>query len=85
MMTEDLANKVVAWATETAKYAAALPSARERDGYLAQLRRELVAGAVEEGAAAHDAAVLADSCVDAARRIMIEMLAQRAGEPRGHA
>jgi hypothetical protein len=85
MMTEELAKKVVVWATEIASYAAELPSSRARDAYLAERRRELVAGAVAEGAAERDAAILADACVSAARRIMTELLAQRASVPRGRA
>jgi len=85
MMTEELTKKVVVWATEIATYAAELPSRRARDAYLAERRRELEAGAVAEGAAERDAAILADACVSAARRIMTELLAQRAGVPRGRA
>jgi hypothetical protein len=44
-----------------------------------------VSGAVAEGAAEGDAVVLADACVNAARRIMTELLAQRAGVPKGRA
>lgn len=84
-MTEELTRKVVAWATEIASCAAELPSSRARDAYLAERRRELLAGALAEGAAQRDAAILADACVDAARRIMTELLAQRAGPPRGRA
>jgi hypothetical protein len=36
-----------------------------------------------EGAAEGDAVILADACVNAARRIMTELLAQRAGVPKG--
>ena len=36
-----------------------------------------------EGADKPDAVILADACVGAARRIMTELLAQRAGVPRG--
>src|SRR5262245_61001411 len=85
MMTEELTKKVVAWATEIASYATELPSSRAREAYLAARRRELEAGAVAEGAAERDAAILADACVSAARRIMTELLAQRAGVPRGRA
>jgi hypothetical protein len=77
--------KIVAWATEVVSYAARLPSTQARDAYLAERHRELVAGAVAEGAAESDATVLADACVNAARRIMTELLAQRAGAPRGRA
>jgi hypothetical protein len=84
-VTEDLNNKVVAWATEIATYAAQLPSRQARDDYLSERRRELVAGARAEGATPHDAAILADACVDAAHRIMTELLAQRAGVPQGRA
>ena len=38
-----------------------------------------------EGARQQDAVILADACVGAARRIMTELLAQRAGVPRGRA
>jgi hypothetical protein len=81
----NLTEKVVAWATEIASYAAALPSRQARDDYLAEHHKELVAGAVAEGATEHDARVLADACVSAARRIMTELLAQRAGVPQGRA
>jgi hypothetical protein len=85
MMTEDLTKKIVVWATEIASYAAQLPSRQARDSYLAERHRELVSGAVAEGAAESDAVVLADACVNAARRIMTELLAQRAGAPKGRA
>jgi hypothetical protein len=84
-MTEDLTKKIVAWATEIATSAAELPSRQARDSYLAERHRDLVAGAAAEGAARRDAVVLADACVDAARRIMTELLAQRAGVPKGRA
>jgi hypothetical protein len=84
-MTDDLTTTIVAWATEIARYAAALPSRERRESYLAERRRELVAGAMAEGATESDALVLADACVNAARRIMTEFLAQRAGVPQGRA
>ena len=84
MMTEDLTKKVVAWATEIAIYAAQLPSRQARDSYFAERHRELASGAVAEGAGG-DAVILADACVNAARRIMTELLWQRAGVPKGRA
>jgi hypothetical protein len=42
-----------------------------------------VAAAQAEGATPRDAAIVADACVDAARRIMTELLALRAGVPQG--
>ena len=60
-MTEDLTNKVVAWATEIATYAAQLPSRQAREDYLHERRSELVAGAQAEGATPHDAAIVADA------------------------
>jgi hypothetical protein len=84
-MTDDLTKKVVDWATETAGYAAQLPSRQARDAYLAERHRELTAGAVAEGAAEGDARALADACVDAARRIMTALLAQRVGVPQRRA
>ena len=84
-MPEDLTNNIVMWANEIARYAAQLPSRQARDDYLAERHRELVAGAQAEGAAPRDAAILADACVAAARRIMTELLAQRAGVPQGRA
>jgi hypothetical protein len=85
IVTEDLTNKVVAWATEIARYAAQLPSRQARDDYLRARRRELVALAQAEGATQRDAAIMTDACVDAARRIMTELLALRAGVPQGRA
>ena len=85
IVTEDLTNKVVAWATEIAGYAARLPSRQARDDYLRERRRELMTGAQAEGVTPRDAAIVADACVDAARQIMMELLALRAGLPRGRA
>jgi len=82
-MTEELTKKVVVWAAEVASYAARLPSRQARDSYLAERHRELVAGAVAEGAAQRDAVLLADASVNAARRIMAALLAQGAGMPKG--
>jgi hypothetical protein len=84
-MPDDLTRKVIAWATEVGSYAAKLPSRQAREDYLAERHDELATGAVAEGATEHDAAVLADACVDAARTIMTELLALRAGEPKGRA
>jgi len=84
-MSEDLTKTVVAWATEIGAAAAQLPSRPEREAYLAERHRELVTGALAEGAGERDAEILADACVDAARRIMTELLAHRAGEPKGRA
>jgi hypothetical protein len=44
IVTEDLTNRVVTWAIETASYAAQLPSKQARDDYLRERRRELVTG-----------------------------------------
>jgi hypothetical protein len=85
IVTEDLTNRIVEWATETARYAARLPSKQARDEYLRERRRELVMGAQAEGAAPRDAAIVADACVGAARRILSELLALRAGPPQGRA
>jgi hypothetical protein len=84
-MTTELANKIVAWAAETANCAAALPSSQARDAYFAERRRELLAGAIAEGTSEPDAAALAGACIDAAQAITIELLAQRAGAPKGRA
>jgi hypothetical protein len=82
IVTEDLTNNVVAWAIEMASYAAQLPSKTQaRDDYLGERRRELVTGPQAEDATPRDAAIVADACVDAARRIMTELLALRAGAP----
>ena len=50
IVTEDLTNKVVAWATQIASYAAQLPSKQARDDYLRERRCEPVTGAQAEGA-----------------------------------
>jgi hypothetical protein len=84
-MSDDLTRNVIAWAGEIAHIAANLPSREARERYLAERRGELVAGAVANGAKQPDAEVLADACVGAARRLMIELLAQRAGVPQGRA
>jgi hypothetical protein len=84
-MTDDLTRKIISWAGQIASRAAALPSRQERDVYLAERQRELTAGAVREGADPHDAEILAEACVGAARRIMTELLASRAGVPQGRA
>ena len=84
-MTEDLTKKIVDSATELAGHAAQRPSTQARDAYLAERHRELLVGALAEGAADGDAVILADACVNAARRIMTELLAQRAGVPKGRA
>ena len=81
-MSEDLTRKVVAWASEVARNAAQLPSSEARDSYLAERHRELVTGAVAEGTAERDANILADASVEAARRILAALLAQRAGAPK---
>ena len=85
IMIEDLTKKVVAWAMEIANRAAQLPSAQAREAYLNERRRELVAGAIAEGVAERDADILADACVDAARRIMTELLACRVAGLAGRA
>jgi len=82
-MTDDLTRKIINWASQIANRAAALPSRQERDVYLAERQRELAAGAVQEGANSRDAEILAEACVSAARRIMTELLARRAGVPEG--
>jgi hypothetical protein len=83
-MNDDLTGKVVAWATQTARQAAELSSREAREAYLAERHRELMQGAIAEGVGEAEARTLADVCVDAARRIMTELMVQRAGEPRGH-
>jgi len=84
-MNADLTTTVVAWATETARRAMELPSRETREAYLAERHDEIRQGAVAEGAGEGDALMLADMCVDAARRIMVELIAHRAGEPKGRA
>jgi hypothetical protein len=84
-MTDDLTRKIINWASQIASRAAALPSRQERDAYLADRQGELTAGAIAEGANPHDAEILAEACVSAARRLMTELLARRAGVPDGRA
>jgi len=84
-MNQDLTSKIVVWATEIASCAAELPSRQARENYLAERERELAEGAAAEGAAQGDALLLAATCVNAARRIMTELLAQRASIPQGRA
>jgi hypothetical protein len=84
-MAADLTATVVAWATVTARHALELSSREARDAYFAERHDELRQGAVAEGAGEAEALMLADMCVDAARRIMTELMARRAGEPKGRA
>jgi hypothetical protein len=83
-MTDDLTRKIINWASQIASRAAALPSRQQREAYLADRQGELIAGAIAEGAKAHDAEILAEACVNVARRLMTELLARRAGVPQGH-
>jgi hypothetical protein len=84
-MTDDLTRKIINWASQIASRAAALPSRQEREAYLAERQRELAAGAIAEGANPRDGEILAEACASAARRIMTELLARRAGVPNGRA
>ena len=56
MISEDLTNKVLAWASKVATEAAQLSSRQALEEYLAERRRELVFGAQAERIAARDAA-----------------------------
>jgi len=78
-MTDDLTTIVADWATEIARSAADLPSRQARESYLAERHNELMAAALAEGASEDDAVVLAETCLDTARRITIGLLAQRDG------
>jgi hypothetical protein len=78
---ENLTQKVVVWATEIAATAAQLPSTTAREAYLLERHRELMAGAMAEGVAECHSIILADACVDAARRIMTELVARGGGRP----
>lgn len=84
-MSGDLTSTVVAWATETARAAMQLPSQEAREAYFSERHEELRQGVLSEGVGEGDARMLADMCVDAARRIMVELMARRAGEPKGRA
>ncbi|MFL6798666.1 MAG: hypothetical protein ACJ8F3_14745 [Xanthobacteraceae bacterium] len=84
-MADNLTDKVVAWACEIATCASRLPSRQAREDYLDERRRELVTGSLAEGLSAQDADLLADACLEAARRIMFELLARSADLPQGRA
>jgi len=73
-MVENLTRKVALWATEVGTAAAQLPSSDARLAFLAEQRRQLVAGARREGMSEGDAAILAESCIVGAKRIMEELL-----------
>ena len=76
---EHLTEKVVVWATEIATSAAQLPSTSAREAYLRERRQELLASGLAEGVAEQEAGLLADACVDAARRIMAALIARGVG------
>ena len=81
----ELTQKIVVWATEIATRAAQLPSREAREAYLAGRHSELVAGARREGASRRDATILADACVDGARKIMAQLLARGTSVTQGRA
>jgi hypothetical protein len=69
---DDSKKKVVETATTMANDAARL-----LDTHFAQCRRDLLATAAEEGVPEDSAVTLADACVNAARRILVDLLAQQ--------
>jgi hypothetical protein len=85
LTSADLTQKVVAWAGAIARDAVRLPSRQAREAFLAARRRELMDGAVAAGATSRDAEILAEACIGAARQLLTELLAQRAGVPEGRA
>jgi hypothetical protein len=84
-MTEVLQRQIVAWATEIATRAAQLPSREAREAYVLERRRELLAGLRNEGLGARDAEFLADTCTDAARRILSALIARGTAVSEGRA
>jgi hypothetical protein len=82
IVTEDLTNKIVAWATR--QLVTRRGSRRERRA-MTTCASVVASGGQAEGATLRDAEIVADACVDAARRIMTELLALRAGVPQGRA
>jgi hypothetical protein len=68
MMSEDLTNKVLTWASQVATHAAQLSSRQAREEYLAERRRELVFGARAEGTADRQHFIRAVLCGRAPRR-----------------
>jgi hypothetical protein len=75
-MIQELTQKAVTWAVEIGTRAARLPSATAREAFFDDLRRQLIDGARRQGATADEAAILADACIDGARRISFELLAR---------
>jgi hypothetical protein len=73
-MGADLTETIVAWASDVALRAAQLPSKAARARFLASQRRQLLDQALGEGMGADEAAVLADSCIAGAERIMVELV-----------
>jgi hypothetical protein len=82
---DELSQTIAAWATEVGMHAAQLASHQARVAYLAERRHELVAVARQQGMDDSAAAILADACVDGARRIMTAVLARGTPSPEGRA
>ncbi len=82
---DELSQTIAAWATEVGMAAAQLASHQARATYLAERRGELVAVARQQGMDDSAAAMLADACIDGARRIMTAMLARGTPAPKGRA
>lgn len=84
-MTEALQRKIVAWATEIATRAAQLPSREARESYVLDCRGELLLGLLKEGLGKPEAEILADTCADAARRILSALIARGTAVSEGRA
>lgn len=85
MTAEMMTQRIAAWAVEAGMRAARLASARDREAFLVEIHREVMMGAGEQGLEQHDARVLADACLEGARRVMSELLARGMSSLEGQA
>ena len=77
--------KIALWAADAGMRAAQLPSSAEREAFLLEIHRVLLAGARGQGLGEEGARALADSCLEGARKVMNELLARGMPSPEGRA
>jgi hypothetical protein len=83
--TEELIRKIAQWATEVGTRAAQFPSKPARAAFLAEQHHEIMEEARRSGMSEPDALILAQSCVEGAEKIMLELLARGRPMPEGRA
>ncbi|GEM_PF-5718314 len=75
-MVDTLTRQVALWTIEVGTAAARLPANAARTAFLAEQRRRLAAEARAQGMSEREIAILAESCIAGAERVMRELLAR---------